>query len=382
MTTNPYTDRQLTEFRRYLHTIPEVAMQEVNTAKAVEHFLSVLGPNELLGGVGGTGVVAIWKGASPGPVVMLRAELDALPITEINTFAHRSLKKEVSHKCGHDGHTTILLGVARELHEQPPSKGSVVLLFQPGEETGEGAPAVLADERFQAIRPECVFALHNLPGYPLGAVVIKEGGFTAAVKSLIIRLHGKTSHAAEPEHGHNPALAIAEILQLETTLSKPLLDDPHFFLITPVYVTMGDQAYGISAGYGEVHLTVRSWSEEVMEAAADRLLEAIRDIVSKHKLELETEWTHVFRANINDGECLEKVRRAAIECGNECIVRNTPFKWGEDFGCFTQEFPGVMFGLGAGENCPALHNPDYDFPDELLDHGIKLMTSVVRQLNG
>ena len=372
----------LTSVRRYLHSIPEVAMKEHRTAEFIANELHKRRPDVLLEKVGGTGVIAIWNGPKNGPQVMLRSELDALPIKEINDFHHRSTVEGVSHKCGHDGHTTILLGVADELMAHPPVKGSVMLLFQPGEETGEGAPAIMGDNRFRQYHPTHVFALHNLPGYAAGTVVLKQGGFTAAVKSVIIRLHGKTSHAAEPEFGINPALAIAELLNLERTLAVPDVENSDFFLITPVYANLGDTAYGISAGYGEVHLTIRSWSEEVMNRSADKLLNAVRDIAKAHSLKLEAEWTHVFQANVNNPECLAHVESAARNCGISVIRRDYPFKWGEDFGCFTQKFPGVMFGLGAGIDCPALHNPDYDFPDDLLQPGIRLMTSIVHQLTG
>lgn len=380
MTINKTELHPLAEVRRHLHTIPEVAMNEHQTAHFVVSHLKKRHPHLLLEQLGGTGIAAVWKGQGAGPVVMLRSELDALPIREINDFDHRSTIEGVSHKCGHDGHSTILLGVADWLEQHPPARGSVVLLFQPGEETGEGAPAVIADKRFGTLNPTHVFALHNLPGYESGTVVLKEGGFTAAVKSLIIKFHGKTSHAAEPENGINPALAIAEVLQLERTLGKPAVENPEFFLITPVFTSMGDKAYGISAGYGEVHLTIRSWSEAVMKRESATLIEAVQRIAATYKLDLETEWTHVFQSNVNHPDCLAVVESAAHHCDIPIVRRQYPFKWGEDFGCFTQQYPGVMFGLGAGTDCAALHNPDYDFPDELLDPGIRMMTSILRQL--
>lgn len=370
----------LISVRKKLHAIPELAMEEKQTARFVADFLKDCSPDEILENVGETGVLAIWDSGREGPTVMLRSELDALPIQEINDFEHRSPKENVSHKCGHDGHTTILLGVAQQLKERPPQTGRVGLLFQPGEETGQGAVAVLADQRFQNFKPTHVFALHNLPGYPMGMVVKKEGGFTAAVKSLIVRLQGKTSHAAEPEFGINPALAVADILRLEQKLAHPELDHPEFFLITPVYVHLGDTAYGISAGYAEVHLTIRTWTEDVMANHSGELLKHIQEIAIQHKLECDLEWTHVFQTNRNNDVCLSIVEEVAKESNIELLDREYPFKFGEDFGAFTQKFPGAMFGLGSGERSPALHNPDYDFPDDLLPTGIKMMEGIVRKL--
>ena len=140
---------------------------------------------------------------------------------------------------------------------------------------------------------------------------------------------------------------------------------------------MGEQAYGVSAGYGETHLTIRTWTEEAMRQLSTRLLQYLGDLALGHGLSLETEWTNVFRTNRNNEEAVEIVQQAAEDCGFPVTTREQPFKWGEDFGAFTQRFRGAMFGLGAGEDCPALHNPDYDFPDELLEYGINMYQRII-----
>lgn len=379
------TDRvehDLVSLRRRLHAHPELSGQERRTAALIAAELRGLEPDLLLEGLGGTGVAAVFEGRESGPGLLFRAELDALPIEEVNDFEYRSETAGTSHKCGHDGHMAILLGLARRVARRRPPHGRVIVLFQPAEETGEGAQNVLDDARFEQIRPDFAFALHNLPGYPLGAVITRAGAFTAGVRSLIIRLQGMTSHAAEPEHGVNPAVAIADLLHLAERLTQPNPARPDFTLVTPVYATLGERAYGVSAGYGEVHFTIRCWSSDQMEQLAGDLLRMTESIVRGHGLEYDTEWTNIFYANYNDAEVVNIIREAALQNGRLHLERREPLKWGEDFGAFTQRFKGAMFGLGAGEDTPALHNPDYDFPDELIDVGVDLFARLTDLLLG
>lgn len=368
------------ELRRRLHAHPELSGAETETARLIADDLHALDPDLLLTGLGGTGVAAVFSGKSAGPTVLFRAELDALPIEEINSFPHRSRQAAVSHKCGHDGHMAILLGLARIVAAHRPARGRIITLFQPAEETGEGAMAVLGDPRFAAITPDYAFALHNLPGYPPGAVIAKSGSFTAAVRSLIIRLSGYTSHAAEPENGVNPATAIGEILVGLEPFQHPDPASAGFSLITPVHVTMGEPAYGVAAGYGEVHLTIRCWTHAHMERLAGELESWSWQIARRHRLEIGQEWTNVFHPNTNDSGAVDIVREAAQQEDLLFLEPPAPMKWGEDFGAFTQRFPGALFGLGAGEVMPALHNPDYDFPDGLIAPGIALFFNIARRL--
>ena len=231
-------EKKYQQIRRHLHAHPEVALEEHQTANFIREFLKVQTNAEVIP-VGGTGTLAVFKGNVSGTSVMIRGDIDALPIQEINSFDYQSTVKGVSHKCGHDGHTTILLGLAELLSNFPIEKGQIALLFQPAEENGEGAKAVMADAAFQRFEFDFVFALHNLPGYKKGEIYFREGSFTANVKSLIIKFNGKTAHAAEPEKGMNPGLALAEILNFgeELTVNNPNV--PQFFLSTPIYMQMG-----------------------------------------------------------------------------------------------------------------------------------------------
>jgi metal-dependent amidase/aminoacylase/carboxypeptidase family protein len=256
-----------------------------------------------------------------------------------------------------------------------------VLLFQPAEENGMGAEAVLKDPLFQELNFDFVFALHNMPGFEKNEIVLKENIFNANVKSIIIKLHGKTAHAAEPEKGHNPALAIADILyySAKETHNKP--EDEDFFLITPIHVNMGELAYGISAGEGEVHLTIRSWDLNLLDKKCDELVNFIKRTCFINKLQVDISWTQVFFANKNDNAAIDFVRNAAIENKLNIHEKTDPFKWGEDFGLFTQKHKGAMFGLGAGIDTPALHNPDYDFPDDITAAGVQQFYQIIQEIN-
>ncbi len=368
--------QSLVKLRKYFHANPELSGEEEETAKTIKDLLSELQPTQIIDEVGGTGVIAIFDSGKPGKSVMLRAELDALPIQETNEFPYKSSVENVSHKCGHDGHMTTLFGVATYYAEHPPEYGKVILLFQPSEENGRGAKAVVQDPKFELVQPDYVFAFHNLPGYPLNQIVIRRGAFSAQVKSIILKLYGKTSHAAEPEFGANPAMAIAEIILETNKLSNNDPDREDFALITPVFIEMGKKNYGTSAGYGEVHLTMRTWTNESFNVLKHKLFSFINDLKIKYKLRIRKEWTNEFYANQNGDASVNIIEKAANENGFSCTERDFPFKWGEDFGLFTQRYKGAMFGIGSGENHPALHNPDFDFPDDIIPVGMKMFIRI------
>jgi|TARA_R110000737_G_scaffold50895_2_gene71984 amidohydrolase len=368
----------LEQIRKEIHKNPELSEHEYNTSKRIQSYLS-LHTNGKVKAIAQTGVMVTFDSGIEGNSIMLRADTDALPIEEINTFDYKSNSFGISHKCGHDGHTAMMLGVARMLTENPIKKGKVVLLFQPAEENGMGAEAVLNDDHFQNLKFDYVFALHNIPGYPKNQIILKENIFNANVKSMIIKLKGKTAHAAEPEKGYNPGLALAEIMQYaeKITNNNPSAED--FFLITPVHMKMGDLAYGISAGEGELHLTIRSWDLKLFDEKCADLESFINNKCAEFNLKPEISWTQIFFANKNDNSANEFVRKAAKHNKFDIHEKTDPFKWGEDFGLFTQLFKGAMFGLGAGETTPALHNPDYDFPDDITSTGIRLFFQIIQE---
>ena len=370
----------LVQLRKELHKHPEVSGKEIQTAQRIISFLEKHTPDELITGIGTTGVVAIYNGKKAGKTVLFRCELDALPIEETNTFEHRSISNGVSHKCGHDGHMAILCGLAAELHANKLESGTVLLLFQPAEEDGSGAQKVFSDAQFSTLHPDYVFALHNLPGFPMHQIVVKNETFTCAVNSIIIKLKGKTAHAGEPEKGINPTLAIAAIInQFNATIQSDNTKEI-FCLITPIYTKIGKKAYGVSAGAGEIHFTVRSDSNLQMKKIEVALENTAQSIAKAYQLQCKIQWTQSFQANENDKTAVAFIKKVAKMNGFEAFEKEKPFTWGEDFGLFTQHYPGAMFGLGSGINTAALHNPDYDFPDEIIATGVAIFHQISKQI--
>lgn len=367
-----------TAARKELHRNPEVSNEEFATSLRIRAWLDELGCPDAVVALDQTGFAAVYCGESPGLRIALRCELDALPISEINTFEHRSLTPNVSHTCGHDGHMTVLLEVAHFLARHRMMSGEVVLLFQSAEETGDGAIRAVQNDGFSRIEPDFVYALHTIPGVAKRTVLIRDGAFTPGVRSLIIRIYGKTSHAAEPERGLNPALAMSDCIRLAEAMTVADASRDDFFLITPIHMTMGEKAYGISAGYGEVHMTLRAWDEQHLQSASQMYCDQCVTSIQNKGFTVETEWCFEFEANRNHPEAAQRVREAAKVLNFPMQEMAEPFRFGEDFGVFTQRFKGAMFGFGAGEETPALHNPDYDFPDDIRSDAARLFIELLK----
>ena len=369
--------QKLVAARRHMHKYPELSGQETDTSDFLQEKVREAGPDQIIN-FNNCGFIALFNGGN-SKSVMVRADFDALPIQEVNHFEHKSHYEGISHKCGHDGHSAILLGLAHKLKDEKPA-GDVFLIFQPAEETGSGAVGMINDSKFHDIHPDYVVALHNLPGYPLHEVVSRPKTFTAAANSMIIKFFGKTAHAAQPEKGKNPALAMARITERFQELSQPDLDREDFRIATPIYTTMGEKSYGVSAGYGELHFTLRAWKNEIIEKFENDLEQEARRISDDHDIEIKITWTEKFYSNQNDEDVYDAILKSAEDLDLKFQYRETPFRWGEDFGLFTEKFKGAMFGLGAGEDCPALHNPDYDFPDELIKSGSEMFYKIIQNL--
>ncbi len=368
--------QELIDFRQELHRHPELSGHEKNTAKRVADILNQFNPTKLLENIGGYGLVALFEFPRKGPTVLFRCELDALPIQEKNTFAHSSTVQSVAHKCGHDGHMAILCGLAQSIHQNQPESGTLILLFQPAEETGRGAKAMLEDPKFKEVQPDFVFSLHNLPGMPMHQILWTRGQFTPTVHSVAITLKGKSCHASEPENGINPATAIAEIVQGFKALEIPDNTRDDFTLLTPIHITMGQKDYGISAGAGELHYTLRCRSTEQMDRVVKNCYAFLEKTCATYQLSYDTDWFDYFPSVKNDDFCNDCLLTAIKSKELESIESITGCKFGEDFGFFTQQYPGTMFGLGAGLETPALHHDDYDFPDELIATGVGLFRSI------
>jgi len=363
--------KELIEFRKNLHKSPELSGKEFETARKIENFISKYKPDKIINGIGGTGILFIF-GNGKSPVFLLRAELDALPIQEINTFDYRSQNQGVSHKCGHDGHSTILSGVASLLANSEKFDYQVILLFQPAEETGEGAEKVLNDPKFKDIKPDFVFALHNLPGYQKNSILLRKETFASASSGIIIDLFGQTSHAAHPEQGRSPAKAMAEIiLEMEQLpASSNTFDD--FVLVTLIHAKLGEVAFGTTPGKAVIMATLRSYLNQDMDKLREYSQNIVLDKCKEHNINYKIRYIEEFPATVNDKYSTEMLQRAAEDLKLNQIQLEQPFRWSEDFGHFTKRFKGALFGIGAGEKHKSLHNEDYDFPDDIIDSGVNM----------
>jgi amidohydrolase len=372
----------LVALRRRLHALAEPSGAEAATAAAVTDVVRACRPAALLTGLGGHGLAAVFAAPddADGPTVVLRAELDALPIGETLELAHASRTAGYAHKCGHDGHLTILLGVARGLAARPPSRGRVVLLFQPAEETGEGAARVAADPRFRALAPDWLFALHNLPGYARGRVLVRAGAFCAGSAGLSVHLSGATSHAAYPEQGRSPDRALAELVTGLIGLPIPFERRQELCFVTVVHARLGQPRFGTTPGDAEVAATLRAADDGVLARLQQEAAGLARTVAQAHGLGCTVRWHEEFPVTWNDPAAAALVAAAAHEAGLEVAApAESPFRWSEDFGVLAALGRGALFGLGAGGDQPALHAEAYDFPDALLVPGVAVMTALAHR---
>jgi amidohydrolase len=373
---------RLTALRHDLHRLPEVSGEERQTAARIAAHIAQLEPDALITGLGGHGVAAVFDSGRPGPSALFRCELDGLPISETGPIAWRSQVAGKGHLCGHDGHMAIVAGLAGALAEKRPARGRAIVLFQPAEETGAGAAAVIADQKFDEIRPDFAFALHNLPGLPLGVAGIRPGAFNFASEGLSIRLDGKTAHASQPEAGLSPAAALCELVTGLPQLPARIGLAPEHALSTLVHARLGEAAFGIAPGRADIWATLRS-VDDVSQAL---LMQAARDMAAttarRHGLEFALAQQDRFAACHNDAEATGIVARAFTAEAVATTEISGPFRWSEDFGLFGSVAKSALFVLGAGANHPRLHNPDYDFPDALIPLGARLFERVARDICG
>lgn len=373
---------ELTEFRRKLHTVPEVSGEEVKTAKLIVAALEPLAPTKIMTDLGGHGVAAIFDSGTEGPTVLFRAELDALPIHEITDIPWKSTITGKGHMCGHDGHMTMLLALGRQLSRTPVAHGRVVLMFQPAEEDGSGARAVVADPRYAEIRADWAFAIHNEPGRPLGFVSTRPGLINCASQGLEIKLTGKTAHAADPEDGISPARAVAELIpQLDDLSTGGPISDA-FRLVTITHVQIGEPSFGIAPGDATVFATLRTANDPAKESIANDARALAKSVAEKYDLKVSFAVVDDFAASINDPEATQVARDAMNALSIANGEDGLPMRASEDFGVFGWDAKAAMLCMGPGENHAALHNPDYDFPDDLIPIGGALFNQIARDLLG
>ncbi len=373
----------LREIRQELHKKPELSGEEKQTSKLIGKYLKTCNPDKIVTNIAGYGVLAVFDTGRPGKSVLLRAELDALPIKEENSFSYSSKNNGVSHSCGHDGHMSILLGVAEKINENKQSLcGKIYLLFQPAEETAQGAKKVIDDPFFKSLDIDYVFALHNLPGFEKGSIILKKDVFAASSKGLIIKLKGKSSHAGHPENGINPVFAMTRIIQGFSAISEEVSSPEDRSLITIIHVKLGGVAFGTSPGDGVVMATFRSTDSEKMDFMTKKAVSLVKDTANKSNLEYSLDWVEVFPLLVNDEGCVDLVEKAARKNNTNIVFVKSPFSWTEDFSYFTQKIKGAFFGLGSGINHPQLHNSDYDFDDEIIPVGTKIFFDILKEILG
>lgn len=372
----------LVELRHELHRHPELSSQERETAARIVTELERCRPDEIIKQLGTHGVAAVYDSGDKGPTVLFRCELDGLPITEISTFEWCSEADGKGHLCGHDGHMAIMCGLARQLAVNRPARGRVVVLFQPAEETGAGAADVIADPRFERIRPDFAFALHNLPGLPLGSVGVRSGPFTFASEGLAIRLTGRTSHAAQPEAGLSPAAVMGRLMEALPALPETLGHTPGHSLVTLSHVRLGEAAFGIAPGEADIWVTVRAIDDQLQAELMGEAEKLARRLASAGGLGVDFGHHESFAAGHNDEEAVAIIEAATTAFETARVQVGDPFRWSEDFGRFGSVAKTGLFVLGSGEDHPRLHNPDFDFPDELIPIGVRLFERIARDLCG
>ncbi|NNF35799.1 MAG: amidohydrolase [Saprospiraceae bacterium] len=366
----------LINLRQSLHQHPELSGQEHATAARISEYFKHLNNCQVDPNIGGHGVVITFDSRKDGLHLAFRCELDALPIHEVNEISYRSRANGISHKCGHDGHMAIITGLGMWLNDNLPPTGKVSLIYQPAEEIGIGARAMLEDPNW-IIEPDEVYALHNLPGYPMHQILYFPGQITPTVLSMAIRLKGITSHASEPQKGNNPTIAISKIALEVDKLNNINKSDPTYRLITPVHMYIGTKDYGISPGSGEIHFTMRTHDQLNMDILVSDITDIIELKCQNHGLDHSITYSDFFPSVENNNTCLEKLNRACTTLNYSIFKLDQPLPFGEDFGFIARKYKGILFGLGSGVETPPLHHETYDFPDKLIETGINIFKSII-----
>lgn len=376
---------RLTQIRRDLHAHPELCYEEKRTADIVAAQLTEWGI-EVHRGLGVTGVVGVVHGRDGGAcgrAVGLRADMDALPMTELNTFAHASQHPGKMHACGHDGHTAMLLAAAQYLAQHRDFDGTVVLIFQPAEEGGGGARAMIQDGLFERFPVEAVFGMHNWPGYPVGTFAVSPGPVMASSNEFKITIHGKGSHAALPHNGIDPVPIACQMVQAFQTIitrnKKPV--DAGVISVTMIHA---GEATNVVPDHCVLQGTVRTFTLEVLDLIEQRMREIAQHTCAAFGAECEFEFRRNYPPTVNtpaETAFAREVMRAIV--GDEQVRVQEPTMGAEDFAFMLQAKPGAYCFIGNGDGSHrgryeggghdagpcTLHNPRYDFNDDLIPLG-------------
>jgi amidohydrolase len=372
--------------RRDIHAHPELSYTEHRTAKIVVDLLTDMGI-EVHQGIGVTGVVGVIKGCQVGAGVALRADMDALPLQEYNQFDHVSQYAGKMHACGHDGHTATLLSAASYLAKHRDFSGTVYLIFQPAEEGGAGAQAMINDGLFERFSIDEIYGYHNWPGYPQGSVGIVPGAMMASASEFKIKVVGKGAHAAMPQLGADPLLVACQLVQgLQSIVTRNV--NPLESVVLSVTKIHCGNATNIIADDCMIEGTVRCFSEDVLQTVEKRMAKISQDLCSAFNCEGQFVFERAYPATINHAAQAQYLREVAVDLlGEKQVVNFIPTMGSEDFSFFLQEKPGCYFAIGNGDGdhrdighgmgpC-TLHNPSYDFNDALIPIGASLWVKLI-----
>ncbi|MGE1561093.1 M20 aminoacylase family protein [Pantoea septica] len=380
MTLSPALLDKAQHWRHQLHREPELGYQEHKTSDLVAQELEMAGL-QVHRGLAGTGVVGTLRNGD-GPVIGLRADMDALPITEKGSPQWRSARQGVMHACGHDGHTAILLAAALQLAATRRFRGTVHFIFQPAEENLGGARKMVEEGLFQRFPMDAIYALHNWPGMPVGSLAVNPGAMMASLDSFEITLTGKSCHAAMPESGADPMVVAAElILALQTIPSRRL--SPLASAVVSVTQIHGGEAINVIPETLVLRGTVRCLQTDVRNKVRGLIEEFVTTLPRPFGVSGAVHWFPGYPVTANHAEPAEQVRMAAQQMLGEEQVhwQVNPSMASEDFACMLDVCPGAYFWLGADGATPSapLHNAEYDFNDALIPLGVTFWQRLVEQ---
>jgi hippurate hydrolase len=373
---------ELTATRRDIHAHPELGFEEHRTSQLVAEMLASWGI-EVHRGIAGTGVVGVLRNGNSGRSIGFRADMDCLPMTETSDLPYRSTIPGRMHACGHDGHTTMLLGAARYLAETRNFDGTVYFIFQPAEEGGGGGRVMVEEGLFDRFPCDAVYAMHNLPELPLGEARIFSGPVLAAADRITITVHGKGGHASRPQQCVDPVLVGAHIVIAAQSIVARAVDPIDSAVISICQFHAGE-ASNVIPETAELHGTVRSFRPEVQELIERRLTEIVRATAEAHGAKAELSYQRGYPPTVNHPEQTERAALAASAVLGEGKVHREPVPrmGAEDFSYMLLARPGCFIGIGQGDggrHSISLHNPRYDFNDELIPIGASLFARLAEQ---
>ncbi len=373
---------EITAWRRDIHAHPELLYDVHRTAATVAEKLKAFGCDEVATGLGRTGVVGVIRGqhepqAGRKPVIGLRADMDALPIEEATGAPYKSTHPGKMHACGHDGHTAMLLGAAKYLAETRNFAGAAVVIFQPAEEGGAGAKAMIDDGLMERFGIQEVYGMHNFPGMPVGQFAIRPGALMASTDSLIIEIEGKGGHAARPHMTIDPVLAGAQIVnQLQSAVSRNV--DPLQAAVVSICMFHAGTAENIIPQTAQLRGTARSLTPEIRDLLEKRLHEIVEGTARAHGVTVKFSYTRGYPVTRNhERQTAFAASVAAQVVGHDRVDANmTPVMGGEDFSYMLEARPGAFIFVGNG-NSAGLHHPAYDFNDEIIPLGTSYWVRLV-----